>query len=119
MNFLFLIASVVFATQVFAEEKKTIDREDVRQVIRKNTSSIKTCYSNRLKTNPDIEGKVVVEWDISQDGSVSKAGIKSSTLKDEVVENCIVDKIKSLKYPVPPNGNTANISYPFSFSKNK
>lgn len=118
MKFLFLITSLVFANQVFAKEKKTIDREDIRQVIKKNISSIKTCYSDRLKTKPDIEGSVVVEWDISADGSVSKADIKTSSLKDEIVENCVIDKIKSLKYPVPPHGTIPTISYPFTFSKN-
>lgn len=118
MKFLtaFLNALPIFS---FAEQEPKIDREEVRQVIRKNLKSIKTCYTDGLKNNPNIEGKVVIEWDIANDGSVSKAGVKSSALKDEAVENCIVDKVKALKFPAPPTGNVANISYPFVFSKNK
>lgn len=118
MNFLttLLIFLPIFS---FAEQDQKIDREEVRQVIKKNLKSIKTCYTEGLKNNPNIEGKIVIEWDIASDGSVSKAGVKSSALKDEAVENCIVDKVKALKFPAPPTGNVANVSYPFVFSKNK
>lgn len=63
--------------------------------------------------------QIVIEWDIAGDGSVSKVGVKSSALKNEAVESCIVDKVKALKFLAPPTGNVEHISYPFIFSKNK
>lgn len=115
----FLTAFLVFLPLFsFAEQEQKIDHEEVRHVIRKDLKSVGTCYADGLKKNPNIEGKIVIEWDIASDGSVSKAGVKSSTLKDEAVENCIVDKVKALKFPAPPTGS-ANISYPFVFRKNK
>lgn len=115
----FTVFLIFLPTFSIAEQDQKIDREEVRLIIRKNLNSIKTCYDDGLKNNPNIQGKIVIEWDLASDGSVSKAAVKSSELKSETVENCIVNKIKALKFPASPTGTIANISYPFSFSKSK
>lgn len=119
MKFLFLVASVGFASLAYAGDEKAYDREAVRQTIRKSITSFKNCYDEGVKKNPSLEGKVVVEWDIGTEGSVKTAAIKSSTLNDDAVHKCMIDNIMVLKFPAPLDGMTANIVYPFVFAKVK
>ncbi len=119
MKFLFLIVAVFFSLPIHAGDEKVYDRESVRQIVKKSITKFKDCYDDGVKKNPSLEGKVVVEWVIAADGYVSAASIKLSTLNDDVVQKCVVDKIMVMKFPSPPVGTTASVSYPFFFSKAK
>ncbi len=118
MKFIFAIICLVPPLS-FALDEKGTDREEVRQVIRKHTTEFKNCYSEGVKKNPSLEGKVVIEFDIADNGSVSKAAVQSATLSDEAVQSCIISKIMTMKFPPPPMGTIAGVRYPFIFSKAK
>jgi C-terminal processing protease CtpA/Prc len=101
-----------------ADESNSIDKEAVRKIIRKNLASFKKCYDNEVNDNPDIGGKVVLSWDISDTGELKTANIKSSDLKNLNAEECIVSTVKTLKFPEAAKGTTINVSYPFVFANN-
>lgn len=94
----------------------TIDKEAVRRVIIANKAQIRACYEEELNKNFGLYGKVTVTWDIQAQGRVGKAFVKSSTLKNSNVEKCIVRRLKTWRFPEPPSGATARVSYPFVFS---
>ena len=56
-----------------------------------------------------------VKFVISPSGSVSEAGIVSSSMKSATVDNCVVDVIKSLRFPEPQGGGLVTVTKPFSF----
>jgi outer membrane biosynthesis protein TonB len=95
-----------------------IDREAVRRVIRSILSQIKSCYVRQLRTNESLEGKVIIKFDIGEQGIVQAAGIQSSALNDgNKVGDCIATLIKAQKFPEPPQGSVAVVSFPFDFRK--
>lgn len=94
----------------------TIDREAVRRVIRAKLQEVKSCYERVLNTLPKgqrLEGKVVISWQIVERGAAKQVRVKSSTLGNSTVENCIRDRLGSWTFPEPPPGMIAEVAYPF------
>lgn len=94
----------------------TIDREAVRRVIRARLQEIRSCYERVLNTLPKgqrLEGKVVIAWQIVEKGAAKQVRVKSSTLGNVRVENCIRDRLGSWTFPEPPPGMIAEVAYPF------
>jgi TonB family protein len=96
----------------------TIDREAVRRVIRSGLREIRGCYErelNKLNKTQKLEGKVVIEWTIADHGRALNAKVKSSTLGNRAVENCVRDRLATWRFPEPPTGTVAEVNYPFYF----
>ena len=70
-----------------------LDRALIAATVRKYLNGIKACYEMQLKRDPSLKGKVVVRFTIGMDGRVSSVTIVSSTLNDELVQNCIKRRI--------------------------
>ena len=119
MKTLITVITFFLMINTYAENTPSIDKEPVRLVMRKNSSGFKKCYDDELKNSPNIEGKVVLDWDISDTGEVKRASIKSSALNNPNVENCMLSTLRTLKFPEAPKGTDANINYPILFGKNK
>ncbi|MCM2282471.1 MAG: AgmX/PglI C-terminal domain-containing protein [Bdellovibrionaceae bacterium] len=93
----------------------TIDREAIRRAVLANIRAIKSCYERELNRNPDLFGKLVMEWVIGEQGRVVQARVKSSEVKGQV-GNCVRDIIRSIKFPEPPTNEEVTVAYPFFFS---
>lgn len=99
-----------------AEFVGTIDREAIRRVVRSNKRVIQFCYERALQRDRDLHGKIVLEWDIGERGRVLAAKVKSSTLSDQEVGQCILARLKTWIFPEPPADQIAVVAYPFVFS---
>ncbi|HMN67422.1 MAG TPA: AgmX/PglI C-terminal domain-containing protein [Bdellovibrionales bacterium] len=93
-----------------------MDREAIRRVIREHIREIRNCYERELQRSPDLYGKVVLEWDIEEEGRVSRVVTKSNALGNDNVANCIMSRLKTWKFPDPPKDQIGRVSYPFVFS---
>lgn len=93
----------------------TIDREAVRRVIRSILSQIKSCYERELRVKKGLEGKVVIQFEIMEQGRVRSAHTKSSTMGNPTVESCVAARIREARFPEPPPGSVAVVDYPFVF----
>jgi pSer/pThr/pTyr-binding forkhead associated (FHA) protein len=95
----------------------TIDKEAIRRVIRAKIYEIKSCYEralNRQEKGKRLEGKIVLGWEIIEKGEARNVKVKSSTLGNPQVENCIRDRLASWTFPEPPPGLIAEVqAYPF------
>lgn len=95
----------------------TIDKEAIRRVIRAKLHEVKSCYEralNTLEKGRKLEGKIVLGWDIVEKGQARNVKVKSSTLGNAAVENCIRDRLASWTFPEPPAGLVAEVqAYPF------
>ena len=91
-----------------------IDKELVRKVIQEHASQIRYCYEQELQRDPRLEGKVVVKWIINGDGHASGAQVdQGTTLGNERVQRCMMDRIQSWEFPKPKGGGIAVITYPW------
>jgi outer membrane biosynthesis protein TonB len=99
-----------------AEFKGTIDRDEVRRVILANKRTIQNCYNIALARNPELYGKIVLSWTIEERGRVANATVKSSSVDNPQVANCILEHLKTWKFPDPPPDSVGQVSFPFVFT---
>jgi len=92
-----------------------IDKELIRRVIQEHASQIRYCYEQELQRDPKLEGKVVVRWIINGDGHVSNPQVDGggTTLSNDAVHRCMMDRIQSWEFPKPKGGGIAVITYPW------
>lgn len=98
-----------------AEVSGGIDKDAIAEVIRSNIGQIRFCYERRLSAVPNLYGKVLVQFNIQDGGTVLLPKVSQSTLSDSVVEGCILRRIASWKFPSPPAGTSVMVTYPFLF----
>jgi hypothetical protein len=91
----------------------SLSMEIIRQVIQSHRDQIKYCYSQELTRNPNLAGKVSVKFTISPKGYVTQAAVSESSLNNAVVEQCIIQKIHTWKFPEPKGGGIVIVNYPF------
>lgn len=93
--------------------------EQIARVVKKNLGAVRYCYERQLAANPNLYGKIKVEFVISPSGKVTTQRIKSTTMKSALVEGCILRKIKKWAFPLPKGGSEVAVSYPFYFKSTK
>jgi outer membrane biosynthesis protein TonB len=93
-----------------------MDKEAIRRVIREHYREIKNCYDRELQRSPDLFGKLVLQWDIEEEGRVSGAVVKNNALGNETVANCIISRLRTWKFPDPPKDQVGRVVFPFVFS---
>ncbi len=98
----------------------SIDKEAVRRRIKHNLNLIRGCYNqelNRLDKSGRrvLEGKVVLKWDIVDKGVAKNVRVSNTTLNNSAIERCIAERLATIVFPDPPDGTTAEVSYPFIF----
>jgi TonB family protein len=94
-----------------------LDRDQIAAVVAQNSSQVRFCYEQGLQENPGLAGRVTVDFVIGGNGLVKSARVSSSTLNDSSVENCIVQRLRSWKFPVPDGGVDVQVSYPFTLRR--
>jgi Ca-activated chloride channel family protein len=95
-----------------------MDKTLIDAVVKRHLNAIRYCYQRELQQKPSLNGKIVVKFVVAADGSVSTASIKSSTMNDAVVEQCLVGRFMRMQFPQPGGGGIVIVSYPFLFSSN-
>jgi len=70
------------------------DRDAVAAVVTKHNSAIQFCYQKEVRRNPNLQGKLVVRFVITPQGSIASVNIIASTLNNPAVESCIVERLK-------------------------
>ena len=92
----------------------TLSKEEVERVINNKMGQIKFCYEKELVKKPNLKGKIVTNFIIGLEGSVTRSVIKQSSMGDPAVEGCINSVMRSLKFP-KPGGGTVEVFFPFLF----
>ncbi len=92
-----------------------LTKDEVGEVIHRHLSEVRYCYESAMLRTPDIEGKLMVAFTIGGNGSVKTASAKSSTLPDPRLDDCIIRRLMSWKFPNPRGGVDVSVTYPFIF----
>ena len=90
-----------------------LDRQLVFDVVNRNKGQIRFCYEQGLQLNSSLSGRVAVFWVIDADGRVKSARIKKTSLNNKSVEDCILNRLRTWKFPIPENSKETPVSYPF------
>lgn len=110
----------VFKTSVSAGEGSLEsiegDRGKVSAVIKSNAGQLKYCYENRLKSVPNLQGRVEVGWSING-GKASGVYLIANSTGDAELADCIIKKIGRWTFPADSDGDID--SWPFVFQASK
>ena len=74
-------------------------------------------YQRQLERSRGLAGKIVVNWEINDAGLVTTARVKSNTMGNPLVGDCVVRQVRSMKFPTPKGGSKAVVNYPFIFAQ--
>lgn len=91
-------------------------KDFIQVQIQHNQKRIKNCYDPALAEQPNLKGKVVVEWEIGNGGVVENPQVVSSELNNEKVESCVVEVIKNIRFKNAAKYQLAVVRYPFVFA---
>ena len=94
-----------------------LDKDMIFEVVRRNQGQIRFCYEQGLQSDPKLSGRVAVKWVIDGNGQVKVAGIESSTVNSRIIEDCILARLKSWKFPLPQGGVDVSVSFPFMLNR--
>ncbi|MBC7691522.1 MAG: AgmX/PglI C-terminal domain-containing protein [Methylotenera sp.] len=92
-----------------------LTKDEVGEVIHRHLSEIRYCYESAMIRSPDLEGKLIVDFVIGGVGSVKTTAVKTSTLPDPRLDDCILRRLVTWKFPNPKGGIDVAVSYPFIF----
>jgi hypothetical protein len=95
-----------------------LDPNMVAKEVKSRLGAIKACYERALKRNPNLSGKVVIHWTITQAGTVSGVDVEQDTLGDAEVASCIKALVARWRFPAPAGGSV-DVSFPFVFQSSQ
>ena len=98
-----------------ASVEEGLTKDEVGEVIHRHMSEIRYCYEAAMVRTPDVEGKLLVDFTIGAGGLVKTSSVKDSTLPDPRLDDCILRRLASWKFPTPKGGIEVAVSYPFIF----
>ena len=90
--------------------------QSIMDVVLSRRGRITYIYNKYLKRNPNLRGKVSIEFTIAANGFVINARIIESTINHPQLERELLALVKRLKFDPIPSGNVTTI-FPFQFSK--
>jgi TonB family protein len=74
--------------------KAARSREEIETVFDRNKGTIYALYNRATRANPELQGKLVLEFTITPDGQVTMCKVVSSELNDKELENKIVSLVR-------------------------
>lgn len=94
-----------------------LDRDQIAAVINRNKGQIIYCYEQGLQVEPDLRGRVSVQFVIGPAGRITAARVAQSSLGSKTVEGCMVAKMKSWQFPRPVGNVNVDVLYPFELRR--
>ncbi len=89
--------------------------DQIDRVVRAHWNEVRYCYESASLRDSAIQGTVNVRFSVGVNGSVTTAGVGSSTVDNSRVQSCIIGKLKGWKFPRPTGGKAVAVVYPFKF----
>ena len=82
----------------------SLDASELARLMRRFERDITRCYERGLGSNPNLRGRVVIEFRIEGNGSVGDARLPDNEVGTEV-GNCITGAMRRWRFPAPDGGS--------------
>jgi TonB family protein len=92
--------------------KGSLEKEIIRRVVRRHLNEVKYCYEQEVMKHRDIGGRLVVQFTIAGNGTVSSSAVATS-MGNSTVDHCVTEAVRRWDFPQPKNGGVVIVSYPF------
>lgn len=106
--------AVVSANGCVDAEVARLSQSAVRQIVSTSYDELQGCYGQALTRNHSASGKVTFEFVIGQNGAVSEAWARGSTLYDCEAIECMLSQFRGLTFPEPV-GRSVRVIYPIAY----
>lgn len=63
------------------------------------------------------EADVTIQWSVNDKGETQDITIEHDTLHNENVNTLLIEHLKTMKFPKPPNFTTTTVEYTYKFQK--
>lgn len=94
-----------------------LDRDQIIAVINRNKGQIVYCYEKGLQATPTIGGRVAVNFVIGPAGKITTANVAQSSLGSRMVENCMLERMRTWQFPHPIGKVNVDVLYPFELTR--
>ena len=85
-------------TRTGTSGKAARSREEIELIFDRNKGAIYALYSRALREQPELQGKMVLEFTISPTGEVTMCRVVSSELNDPELEKKIVARVRLFRF---------------------
>jgi TonB family protein len=89
-------------------------REMIRKRVRDRLPELEGVYTDAIRRNPDLGGKLLVRFRIDPAGKVQHAEPADGSFPDTAFANAVLAKVRRWTFE-PPTGRTVEVLYPFVF----
>ena len=95
-----------------------VDKDAILRVIRRNKHQLEMCYEFALQKKPDLEGKVLVQWNIVNE-RVRGVKVKRNTTRDSALARCLMSRLQNFRFTGTglEKGQIGEVSIPFVVTK--
>ena len=93
-----------------------LSKDEIQRVITAHVGEIQYCYEKQLRQNSGLAGRVVLEWVIAPSGAIGVVKVATSSLASAEATKCMMDRVKTWKFPKPRGNGGVTITYPFVFN---
>ena len=76
--------------------------QHVSDAVRGRSRHVRRCYEQTLRTEPDAEGRLLVQFTIGESGRVSSARATSEI--GDRFESCVARRVRGWSFDAPPGG---------------
>jgi hypothetical protein len=92
-----------------------LSKDQIAKVISAYMGQIEYCYERQLQKEPNLRGKILVNFVIGLSGAVTSATTQSSSMGNPTVESCINGVFRRMPFPSPGAG-IVEATYPLVFN---
>ena len=89
------------------------EADGVTKVVKRYKGRIKLCYDQALRQDPELSGRVEIEFSVGR-GRVLEAFVSTNSTRNDELANCILRKVKGLTFD---QSVEADVIYPFVLSQ--
>ncbi|HUQ01812.1 MAG TPA: AgmX/PglI C-terminal domain-containing protein [Kofleriaceae bacterium] len=92
---------------------------DISARVEDRRPEARACYEEGLKRLPDLEGRLIINFEINPDGTVADASqsAQDDQIMDEEVVACIADVIKGITFAKSERGKRSRAFHRYEFNK--
>ncbi len=91
------------------------DKADIAANVRARAATLRACYESQLFAQPDLNGRITVQWTIQSDGKVASLTAVEDTMHNAAVTQCVLRAIGRITFAKPAAGICV-IQWPFAFT---
>ena len=94
-----------------------LDPEKVREVVSSHRSELRSCYVRAALEDPNLAGSCTIRIVVTGDGAVGTTSLQASSLHSVSLGRCLLQLVRTWRFPPPIDGKTAAVDYPLTFRK--